>query len=96
MHFTSLLCKLRAGFFISEASAIKQVQKSVVPILFIHGSADRFVPAKMVHELYGAATCPKQLLVVQDAAHGTSFWKDSLGYQRILKDFLERCHDLSS
>jgi pimeloyl-ACP methyl ester carboxylesterase len=96
MHFTSFLCKLQAGFFIREASAIKQVQKSKVPILFIHGSADRFVPAKMVHELYEAAACPKQLLVVNDAAHGTSFWKDTLGYKTAVKTFLDLCPDLSS
>jgi uncharacterized protein len=90
IYFTSLMCKLKAGFFLSEASALKQVQKSITPILFIHGSADKFVPAEMVYALLEAAPCPKQLLVVRDGAHGTSFWKDSKGYTSVLKDFLRK------
>lgn len=88
MYFTSFFCKLRAGFYIKEASAIDQVKKSVKPTLFIHGSADRFVPVSMVYELFEAAGCPKQLLVVQDAAHGTAFWKDPAAYKTTMENFL--------
>ncbi|MDF2890614.1 MAG: alpha/beta hydrolase [Clostridia bacterium] len=68
---------------------MNQVRKAKAPILFIHGSADKFVPTEMVYELYKAAICPKQLLVVEDAAHGTSFWKDPEAYKNTLKEFLQ-------
>ena len=90
MSFTSLICKLRAGYYFREASALNQVSSSKLPILFIHGSADRFVPTEMAHQLYKAAFCPKQLLVVQEAAHGTSFWKDSVTYKNALEEFLRK------
>ena len=89
IYFTSLICKLRAGYYFREASALNQVRKAKAPILFIHGSADKFVPTEMVYELYKAAICPKQLLVVEDAAHGTSFWKDPEAYKNTLKEFLQ-------
>ncbi|NOU73800.1 alpha/beta fold hydrolase [Paenibacillus sp. LMG 31458] len=44
LHLTSLLTKLRAGYFFGEASALDQLQKSKTPMLFIHGDADLFVP----------------------------------------------------
>ena len=92
IYFTSLLCKLRAGFFFREASALNQVCNSKLPILFIHGSADKFVPTEMVYELYEAASCSKQLLVVEAAAHGTSFWKDPKAYKATLEEFLQKIY----
>lgn len=52
LHITSLLTKLRAGYFFGEASALDQLQKSKTPMLFIHGDADLFVPTEMVYELF--------------------------------------------
>lgn len=89
IHVTSLISKLRAGYFFGEASALKQVRKAKLPILFIHGSTDKFVPTDMVYELYEAASCPKQLLVIEGAAHGTSFWKDPAAYKAALEGFLQ-------
>lgn len=90
IYFTSLICKVKAGYYIGEASALKQVHNSKLPILFIHGSADKFVPTEMVYELYEAAVCRKQLLVVEAAAHGTSFWKDLKAYKTALEEFLQK------
>jgi fermentation-respiration switch protein FrsA (DUF1100 family) len=90
MSFTSLICRLRAGYSFKEASALKQVAKARLPILFIHGSEDRFVPTSMVYELYEAADCPKELLVVEGAAHGTSFWKNPQDYKAAVEAFLEK------
>jgi uncharacterized protein len=90
IYFTSLICKLKAGYYVGEASTLKQVRNSKLPILFIHGSADKFVPTEMVYRLYDSAVCPKQLLVVEAAAHGTSFWKDPRAYQAALEEFLQK------
>jgi fermentation-respiration switch protein FrsA (DUF1100 family) len=88
IYFTSLVCKLKAGYYIGEASALKQVHNSKLPILFIHGSADKFVPTEMVYALYDAAVSSKQLLVVEAAAHGTSFWKDPRAYKNAVEEFI--------
>lgn len=90
IQVTSLITSLRAGYSFSEVSAVKQVQKTTLPILFIHGSADRFVPTEMIHELYAAAKGPKQLLVIEGASHGTSFWKDPIAYKEALINLLSK------
>jgi fermentation-respiration switch protein FrsA (DUF1100 family) len=72
MEFASVVTKMRAGFFLEEGSAVKQVAKSQTPMLFIHGAEDTFVPASMVQEVYDAAAVEKDLLVVEGAGHGQS------------------------
>lgn len=72
MHFSTLVTRLRAGYFLGEANALRQVAKSTTPTFFIHGSADTFVPAYMAQQLYDAATCPKDIWVVEGAEHGAS------------------------
>lgn len=66
----SIVTKVRAGFYLGEASALEQVAKSETPIFFIHGDADAFVPFSMLDILYEAADCPKDKYVVKGAGHG--------------------------
>ncbi|HBR02136.1 MAG TPA: alpha/beta hydrolase [Ruminiclostridium sp.] len=88
MHMTSLITKLRAGYFLGAASALRQVKKAKLPILFIHGKEDRFVPFKMVYELYEACTSDKKLFVVEGARHAESFIIDNDGYRETAKEFI--------
>lgn len=88
IQITSICCKLRAGFYFKEASALKQVQKSRTPILFIHGGEDGFVPTEMVYSLYNAAVCEKELFLVEKAGHGEAYWQDTEGYRNKVEGFL--------
>ncbi len=85
---TSILTKLRAGYFFGEASALEQVKKSTTPTLFIHGAADEFVPFYMVKQLYQACNSPKELLVVPNAGHGASYSTDNNGYANKVSEFV--------
>jgi len=84
---TSILTKLRAGYFFGEASALEQVKKSKTPILFIHGAADEFVPFYMINQLYEACNSEKELLVVPNAGHGAAYSTDTNGYTNKLIEF---------
>ena len=84
----SLVTRLRTGCGWREASALEMARKSSVPILFIHGGADTFVPTEMAHELYAAAGCEKELLVVPGAAHAQSMYKDTEKYWITVFDFI--------
>ena len=66
------VCKRRAGFGFYEYSALEQVKKARVPILFVQGGKDQMVPPWMVQELYDACPTQKDLLLVEEAAHGES------------------------
>ncbi len=84
---TSLLSKIRVGFSFKEASALEQVKNIQIPTLFIHGSADEFVPTYMVNRLYEACNSPKELMIVPGAGHGTSFDTDASGYKAKIREF---------
>ncbi|HIW73124.1 MAG TPA: alpha/beta hydrolase [Firmicutes bacterium] len=85
----SVVCRLRAGYFTGEASALKQVEKSHTPTLFIHGDADDFIPVEMVSELYDACAADKEKLIVHGAGHAASCDVDPDAYYSAVFDFVE-------
>lgn len=93
MHATSLVTKLKAGYTFTEASALEQVKKSKVPILFIHGSEDRFVPMEMVWELYQACPGEKEIYIVEGAGHGTAYEVGGPVYEQKVAGFIGRYID---
>jgi fermentation-respiration switch protein FrsA (DUF1100 family) len=90
MNFTSLVTRVRAGFWLGDASAVAQVAKSVTPMLFIHGDSDTFVPSAMVHTVYEAAICPKELVIAQGAGHGGAIGALGDAYWETLWTFLRQ------
>ena len=90
MNIANIICKIRAGYFISDASAIKQVKKSVTPTLFIHGDSDSFVPFEMQEELYEACNAEKEKVVIEGAAHAKASSTNPELYWTSIVDFLEK------
>lgn len=80
-------CRVQ-GFYFSEACAVKQLQRNRLPVLFIHGDADDFVPVQVVHKLYSATSAPAQLLIVKGAGHVLSYIKDTQAYENAVREFL--------
>lgn len=76
----SLVCRLRAGFFFRDVDCTAAVASSSIPVLFIHGEADRFVPFWMLDKLYAAAACGKARLTVPGAEHAMSEETDPQQY----------------
>ncbi|WP_339216111.1 alpha/beta fold hydrolase [Ornithinibacillus sp. FSL M8-0202] len=89
IHSTSLLTKARAGYSFKEASALEQVKKAKVPILYITGNGDTFVPTEMTHELYEHTKSKAELVTFDGANHGESFVMDEARYKQVLNTFLK-------
>ena len=87
---TSVLTKIRAGYSFREASVLKEVQKTNVPILYIHGESDTFVPTKMAKNLYQQTSSDAELLIVPKANHGESIALDEDKYKMAIDHFLNR------
>lgn len=87
---TSLVTNIRAGYTFSEASALDQVKKSEVPILYIHGNEDTFVPTEMANDLYENTKSEAELLIVDGAKHGEAFVLEKDRYVDKLNAFLEK------
>ena len=85
---TSLIARHRAGFFLGEASAVEQLKKTTLPVLFIHGEADAFVPFSMLDPLYQATGGPKEKYTVPGAGHGGAYSADPEQYIHVMQNFL--------
>lgn len=85
---TSLVTKIRAGYLFKEASSLKAVRKTEVPILYIHGKADTFVPFKNAIELYNNTSSSSELFLVDGANHGESYALQPEEYKQKVKQFL--------
>ena len=89
INLSSMVTKIRAGYSLKEASALEQVKKSTVPILYIHGDSDKFVPYSMMKQLYNATTSPKEMLTVEGAKHANSDLVSPYLYWLTIEYFLE-------
>lgn len=88
LQIADVMAKREAGYGLNECNALNEVAKSTVPILFIHGDADTFVPSRMCHKLYKACKARKEMLIVKGAAHAESYYKGTEKYENKVKEFL--------
>lgn len=88
INVTSLVTRYRAGFYLGDASAVQQVAKTRLPILFIHGEADTFVPYAMLDPLYEAAAGPKEKYTVPGAGHAEACSTNPEQYVETMRNFL--------
>ncbi|MBE6701250.1 MAG: alpha/beta hydrolase [Ruminococcaceae bacterium] len=72
-----------------DYSSVDAMKESRVPVMFVHGTDDHFVPIEMTYENYKACTSPKRLFVVPGAEHGMSYLEDKEGYEAEVLKFFE-------
>ena len=88
MYTTSWLCNAKCGWNFQEASSLEQVKKCSLPMFFIHGDADTYVPTRMVYPLYEAKSEPKELWIVPGATHAMSYKDYPQEYTERVKKFV--------
>nr|WP_329905595.1 alpha/beta hydrolase [Porphyromonas pogonae] len=88
LYTASALCQMKYGWGFKEASALKQVAHCKLPMLFIHGDQDDYVPTGMVYPLYEAKPKPKELWIVPGAGHALSYKVNPQEYRERVKNFL--------
>lgn len=86
----NLLCRLFGHFSIYGISTVDALKKSKIPVLFIHGNSDNFVPAEMSKTGYEAAVGEKEIYLVDGADHGFSFLVDTAGVSGELTTFINK------
>ena len=64
--------------------SIDKIAQVRLPVLVVHGEADRYVPARFSKMLYEAARGPKQLLLVEGGTHNNSMRMGSEEYRQAL------------
>jgi len=68
--------------------SLDKVARLATPVLFVHGTSDRFVPAEMSERLYAAAPEPKRLLLVENAGHSNATYVDFDRYAAAVRDLV--------
>lgn len=90
MDLASVICDLKYGWNFKEASPQKQVALCSLPMFFIHGDADTFVPTAMVYKVYETKSHPKELWITPDVIHARSYHQYPEEYTRRVKEFTEK------
>ncbi len=78
------------NFDLEQVDVVSQVKNTRLPILFIHGSQDDFVPTENVNNLFNSAPQGlREKYVVDGAAHAMSYATDGVIYEKKVFDFLK-------
>lgn len=86
---TSAITEIKAGYGLKEASALNQVEKTDLPVLYMAGEEDTFVPRNMTKELYHH-TKNAELHLFSGANHGESIVLHREKYLQLLTDFVDQ------
>lgn len=85
----NLKVKNRCGFKFEDVSPINEIMKSDIPILFVHGDADKKVPHSMAIDMYKKRNRDgDMILIVPKAVHLTSYKEKKEEYESIVHEFI--------
>ena len=90
MKSIDVIHKMKAGFSYYDVNPIDAVDKIKIPVLFVHGIADGFIPYTMTQEMYDACNSEKDILLVEHAGHTGSYRKNSEGYEKKILEFCDK------
>lgn len=90
MNINDMLCRKKAGYGFRDYSTLDAVKSTGIPMLFIHGRDDNFVPLYMSKQNYEACRSPKDIFIVDNAAHAASYYESKEAYEAKVKIFLEK------
>ena len=85
-----IMCRITGRFGIYGVSTEKALAKTKLPVLFIHGKSDNFVPCEMSRRGYKSAAGEKEILLVDGADHGMSYLIDTKTVEEHLLGFLKK------
>ena len=87
LPYANAVTYLRARFTFGAASPLRIVQQVTTPVLYIHGEADRLVPASMSQQLYSMTKGQRQIQLFPRADHVSSIYTDRSRYRTVVQGF---------
>ncbi len=89
--FVKLGARIYGHFDLEEISPEEAMAKCTLPIFFVHGDSDDFVPFRMSEESYAAcASKHKHLLKIEGAGHGLAFPAAQQKYIEEMRAFFDK------
>lgn len=85
------ICRRKIQLGTKEYSTLDALKTNKIPVMFIHGAADSFVPVEMSYENYKACAAPKTIFIVPEANHAMSYYCEKEKYEKAVKEFWKNC-----
>lgn len=86
---TQLMAEHKAGFGFKDASTLDAMAENTIPVIFVHGEGDDFVPIAMSEANYNACKAEKRFVRVPEALHACSYVVDKPRCEEALDEFLQ-------
>ena len=90
LAISDMLARVLAGFGLSEYSTLDALSVNTIPVLFIHGDADTFVPPYMTEQNYEVCKAPKELLIVHGSPHAVNYALGRKEYEKKIIEWMDR------
>lgn len=80
--------RMTAGYDFTDADSVRSMEKSRLPLAYICGDCDRYVPLDMAMRIYNACVQDKVLLIAEGAGHAASFMTENEKYRNLITEFI--------
>lgn len=90
LYVASLMTDWRYGWNFNEADAGKQVERCNLPMLFIHGDKDDFVPSWMGDSVHAHKAGAKEFWKTKGVEHAESYLKYPRQYTELVRTFTNK------
>ncbi|WP_291633496.1 alpha/beta hydrolase [Clostridium sp.] len=89
VRLASKISKMRAGWDFKDVSPIATLPEIEIPILFIHGEKDDYVPTFMCTQMYSVKKGYKGIYIAPNAGHAEAYLKNKDEYEKKVDSFLK-------
>ena len=90
MPMICLYVRLLIGFRLKKCNVLINLGNINIPILFVHGMSDDFVPHQNTIQQYNFYNGKKEILLIPNATHGMGYLVDEETYLNKIKQFLKK------
>ncbi len=90
LNIAGMIAEYKANFGFKDASAVDAMAENTLPVLFVHGEDDDFVPIEMSEASFEACTAEKSFVRVKGARHGCSYLVDKKACEDAMDSFLAK------
>lgn len=89
VRLSSRISKMRTGWSFKDVSPITTLAKAEIPILFIHGEEDDYVPMFMCKQMYSVKKGYKEIYIAPNAGHAQAYRNNKDEYEKRVDRFLK-------
>ena len=90
LYMMNPVMKVWAGYTLKQANAVKQVERTSIPILLIHGAKDTYESDDMTTELNQAIASTHEVCTIQTGTHEDCRYAEPENYYQKTFDFANR------